>query len=586
MAQLPAGSVQLAFADPPFNIGYEYDVYDDRRAYSEYLQWSRDWLTQVHRVLTEDGTFWLAIGDEYAAELKLAAQEVGFHCRSWVIWYYTFGVNCSRKFSRSHAHLFYLVKDRNRFTFREDELENRIPSARQLVYHDRRANARGRLPDDTWMIRPADAAAEIQESASSWSPGDFVPGPDEQQTWTLRPQDLAEQFSAEEDTWYFPRVAGTFKERAGFHGCQMPEQLLGRIIRLCSNPGDLVLDPFAGSATTLVVAKKLGRRWLGFELSPEYAAHGQARLDQVRVGDPLAGSAEPTMSAPETFQQQSRPRQSRASAKSAVPTAQRATEERFAQTQLLLTEQGVQAAFELTCQGYSVDRVVADPELNGEFHRACTRFGLLGDPRFWNTLLFRLRKRGALQHIPTHRRTELAWHACEPFLFASEIAWQSLLSEGQAGSLDEILCDPQLVAEFDRRASNYAPGFRVFEYRWGALKLRKQVKTARVQGAVLSPPPRGLKPVAWSEVQSATLTGGGVYLVTAAAGEHLYVGETSDLAQRFSIQFGPGQTGCWQSAGELQIKVFQTNPQPPLAWQACFARKFRPRLNLEELIDT
>ena len=71
-----------------------------------------------------------------------------------------------------------------------------------------------------------------------------------EQTFVLSPQDLQNQFRPDEDTWYFPRVAGTFKERAGFHGCQMPEQLLGRIVRCCSRPGEIVLDPFAGSAST------------------------------------------------------------------------------------------------------------------------------------------------------------------------------------------------------------------------------------------------------------------------------------------------------------------------------------------------
>src|SRR5205814_783035 len=80
----------------------------------------------------------------------------------------------------------------------------------------------------------------------------------------------------------------------------MPEQLLGRILRVSSNPGDVVLDPFAGSGTTLVVAKKLGRRWLGFELSPAYAAQVRARLDATAVGQPLEGAEEPRVSAPPT----------------------------------------------------------------------------------------------------------------------------------------------------------------------------------------------------------------------------------------------------------------------------------------------
>jgi DNA modification methylase len=252
-------SIDLVFADPPFNIGYDYDVYDDRRSAGQYLDWTKQWGREVLRVLGPTGAFWLAIGDEFAAELKcIFHRELGLSLRSWVIWYYTFGVNCTRKFSRSHAHLFYFTKDPNRYTFNDEAI--RVPSARQLVYADRRANPQGRLPDDTWI---------------------------------LRPQDVPDGFPPDGDTWYFPRVCGTFKERAGWHGCQMPEQLLGRIIRACSNPGDVVLDPFGGSGTTLVVAKKLERRFLGFELSPEYAAQIQARLDAATPGQPLEGSAEP-----------------------------------------------------------------------------------------------------------------------------------------------------------------------------------------------------------------------------------------------------------------------------------------------------
>ena len=109
----------------------------------------------------------------------------------------------------------------------------------------------------------------------------------------MRPQDAPGSFAADHDTWHFPRVCGTFKERAGFHGCQMPEQLLGRIVRACSSPGDLVLDPFAGSGTTLAVAKKLGRRYLGFELSADYASRVRLRLDAIAPGDPLEGGEEP-----------------------------------------------------------------------------------------------------------------------------------------------------------------------------------------------------------------------------------------------------------------------------------------------------
>ena len=266
LRRLPDGGVHLAFADPPFNIGYEYDTYDDRRSADDYLAWSARWLAEIVRVLRPDGTFWLAIGDEYAAELKLlATRELGLTCRSWVVWYYTFGVNCRQKFSRSHAHLFHLVRDPKRFTFNAEAI--RVPSARELVYGDKRADPTGRLPDDTWI---------------------------------LRPQDLPEGFAADGDTWYFPRVCGTFKERGGWHGCQMPEQLLGRIIRASSRPGELVLDPFAGSGTTLAVAKKLERSYVGLELSGAYVGRIRKRLAAIRPGQPLDGAPEPLKSVPPT----------------------------------------------------------------------------------------------------------------------------------------------------------------------------------------------------------------------------------------------------------------------------------------------
>jgi DNA modification methylase len=249
LSTLDAGCVDLAFADPPFNIGYEYDVYDDRQDRPTYLDWTRKWLTEVRRVLRPTGALYVAIGDEYAAEVKLCLDGLGLTMRNWIIWHYTFGVHCTRKFNRSHAHIFYYVADPRNFTFNADDI--RVPSARQTKYADRRANPAGKVPDDTWVVRP------------------------QEDTRTFDPQS---------DTWYLPRVCGTFKERTG-HPCQMPEAVLERIIRASSNPGDLVLDPFAGSGTTLAVARRLGRRYLGVELSEEYARGIRARLENVPLPD-------------------------------------------------------------------------------------------------------------------------------------------------------------------------------------------------------------------------------------------------------------------------------------------------------------
>ena len=249
LAELPDACVDLAFADPPFNIGYEYDHYDDRRKKTDYLDWSEKWLAAVRRILKPTGTFYVAIGDEYVAELKVRLDALGLTMRNWIVWHYTFGVNCTKKFNRSHAHLLYYVVDPKRFTFNADAI--RVPSARQTTYADRRANPVGKLPDDTWV---------------------------------LRPQEDEQFFRPEDDTWYVARVCGTFKER-GTHPCQMPLALLERIVRVSSNPGDLVLDPFAGSGTTLVAAKKLGRDYLGIELSKNYATRVRDRLKRVAVSE-------------------------------------------------------------------------------------------------------------------------------------------------------------------------------------------------------------------------------------------------------------------------------------------------------------
>ena len=152
----------------------------------------------VVRALKPNGTFWLAIGDEYAAELKvLCTRELGLHCRSWGYLVLHIGVHCTQKFTRSHAHLLCFVKDPQNFTF--NSLAIRVPSARELVYGDKRADPNGRVPDDTWLMTPLLPAevptkGRFRVAARRISPSVFPP---------------------HSDTWYFSRVAGTFAERRG-----------------------------------------------------------------------------------------------------------------------------------------------------------------------------------------------------------------------------------------------------------------------------------------------------------------------------------------------------------------------------------
>jgi site-specific DNA-methyltransferase (adenine-specific) len=245
--QADEGWVDLCFADPPFNIGYLYHNYDDTKDVDEYCAWSERWMRAVHRALKPAGSFYLAIGDEFAADLcVIARRKIGFTLRNWIVWHYTFGQQMKRKFAKSHTHILYFTKsaDPAAITFNRDAVK--VASARQTTYNDKRASAGGKVPDDTWYLRPQEA-----------------------------PEPL---FAPDGDTWNVSRVCGTFKEREGWHGCQMPIAVLDRVIKASSNPGDVVLDPFNGSGTTVVSAALLGRRYVGIDQSEEYVGYANKRL--------------------------------------------------------------------------------------------------------------------------------------------------------------------------------------------------------------------------------------------------------------------------------------------------------------------
>lgn len=540
LAEIDAEAVDLAFADPPFNIGYDYDLYDDRRSRNEYIQWSKAWMAAVYRVLKGTGTFWLAIGDEYAAELKLIAQEdAGFICRSWVIWYYTFGVNCVRGFSRSHTHLFHFVKDPDRFTFNGHNEAVRVPSARQLVYRDARANPKGRLPDNTWIYRPQDAPASA--------------------------------FATMHDTWYFSRVAGTFKEREGFHGCQMPEQLLGRIIRISSNPQELVLDPFAGSGTTMAAAKKLGRRWLGIELSADYVKRINQRIAAAKVGDPLDGPADPLRSAPKTSAGKKTVRM-----RSGRPLPDLDKE----------TERGIIDAYRTTCEGNSADYVLCDPEVDAAFVAACRKKGVPGDAYVWNRLLLRIRKAGKLPRMDTNRK-RLTFEEMDEYSFASEIATQ-LVSTNYNYSLDDILCSPLAATEFDEIAQQLAPGFSSFEYRWAALAIRK--RAAQSKSLAKKQPFRAWlekelpRSTRLTQCRTARYEQPGVYVLSNEDCP-LYVGETFNFRKRVERTLTANCSTCWPDRG-IQRVVFippGNSPHQQHVLQAVLMRREEPLLNWQFL---
>jgi DNA modification methylase len=556
MNLIPEGSVDLAFADPPFNIGYKYDVYEDRRAADDYLDWTRKWGEALVRTLKPTGTFWLAIGDDFAAELKLIFQrELGLCCRSWVVWYYTFGVNCKYKFSRSHTHLFHFVRDPKNFTFNKDAIL--VPSARQLVYADKRAASKGRLPDDTWI---------------------------------LRPQDALDSFTEDEDVWHFPRVCGTFKERAGWHGCQMPEQLLGRIIKACSNPGETVLDPFGGSGTTLVVAKKLARHFVGFELSKNYAQQIQDRLSAAQVRGDLSAPENPATKAPPT---------AKGKRLKSIPPEPEKTEEPALKVLVpkslvrgvpSTSDQGIIEAFHATRDGFPVDRVIADPDLNKHFVAKCVRLGLAGTAAAWNHRLMNLRKMGQFKGLPPSKPTTFEYEEREydRYRFACEIAIQRFEQEEEV-SLDSVLCDPDLANAFDRLVLAMLPDEpSSLKIRWFALRLRKAANYISKKSASLAKPvpmPRENNnpfDLDFADVPNQP----GLYWLSGNQ-KHLYVGETENLRERFTVQFGHKKFDFWDIPPEkLKLSFRPVTPRASeslQSHQSCWISTWRPIGNYEKL---
>lgn len=227
VATVNLGSVRLAFLDPPYNIGVDYGdgAEADLRPDVVYLDEMQRCVVQVKARLTPDGSLWVLIGDEYAAEFCCVLKEEGFHVRNWIVWYETFGVNCQTKFNRTKRHLFYSVVDPKRFVFHSEAVTR--PSDRQTKYDDARADPGGKIWDDVWQI---------------------------------------------------PRLVGTATERIPEFPTQLPLALLRPVIACATDPGDLVLDPFCGSATTGAACLGLGRRFVGVEKQAKFHELAELRL--------------------------------------------------------------------------------------------------------------------------------------------------------------------------------------------------------------------------------------------------------------------------------------------------------------------
>ena len=217
---MDSDSADLIIADPPYNLGKNYGNNHDIKGFDEYIEFSRSWLSEAKRVLSPKGTIYIFMGVRFISYLfTMLDRELNLNFNSWITWHYTQGMGKKIGFSPRHDDILMFNKSKF-FTFNLDAV--RVP---QKYYRDRN-NMRGANPGDVWEFSHVHYCQSNRQS----------------------------------------------------HPTQKPEGLIERMVLASSKEGDLILDPFSGSGTTLRVCQQLNRNAIGFELNPEYVEMTQKRL--------------------------------------------------------------------------------------------------------------------------------------------------------------------------------------------------------------------------------------------------------------------------------------------------------------------
>lgn len=243
LAALPTTSVDLVFADPPYNLKKaEWDNFESQEAY---IAWSLGWIAEAARILKPTGSLYICGFSEILADLKHPAARY-FHACRWLVWHYRNKANLGRDWGRSHESILHLRKS-SEFALRLDAV--RIPYGNHTLKY------------------PVHPQAETSN---------FGNGKPREEDWQPHPQGAKPK-----DVFEIPTTCNGMGEKTP-HPTQKPEELLRKLILAASDEGQTVLDPFSGSGTTLVVAEQLNRRWLGCDLKLEYNQWAIQRLENVR----------------------------------------------------------------------------------------------------------------------------------------------------------------------------------------------------------------------------------------------------------------------------------------------------------------
>ncbi len=230
---LEDASVDLIFVDPPYNIGKRFGNFIDKWSSDEnYIEWAKKWLDICLQKLSPRGTIYIMASTQSMPYIDTYIREK-MTILSRIIWYYdSSGVQAKNYYGSLYEPILHCVKDPQNYTFNADEIlvEAKTGAKRKLI--------------------------------------DYRKSPPQPYSTTKVPGNV----------WEIPRVRYRMAEYEK-HPSQKPETLLERIIKASSNPGDIVLDPFAGTFTTSAVAKKLGRKSIGIEAQEEYIKIGLRRVE-------------------------------------------------------------------------------------------------------------------------------------------------------------------------------------------------------------------------------------------------------------------------------------------------------------------
>lgn len=310
-----SGKVKCVFIDPPYNTGSAFAHYDDGLEHSIWLGLMRDRLEIIKRLLSDDGSLWITIDDNEAHYLKVLCDEV-FGRGNFVgniVWQHSIqGKNDAKLLSLHHNYI---------LVYRKSDL-----FIRNLLPRTEEHNTNYRNPDNdpkgAWRsgdvrspnyrenlryIVKTPGGKEIQPPPNGWrwseetfnekvKTGEISFLDDE--TRVLRKIYLTDQVGRVPESIWFGKEAGTTRDASNHlasiikgvsFDTPKPEQLIERILQIATNPGDLVLDSFAGSGTTGAVAHKMGRHWIMVELGEHCHTHIIPRLRKVIDGEDQGG---------------------------------------------------------------------------------------------------------------------------------------------------------------------------------------------------------------------------------------------------------------------------------------------------------